>query len=89
MVLETLNPFNMRILFFAHLQALFGSPEIDLPVDTPVSTDRLWALLTERCPDLARHRATTRLARNQSFVGEETVFHPGDEVALIPPVSGG
>jgi molybdopterin converting factor small subunit len=33
--------------------------------------------------------ATMRAAVNYSFVGNTTELHDGDEVALIPPVSGG
>ena len=35
------------------------------------------------------HRANTRLARNWEYTDRETRFTDGDEVALIPPVSGG
>jgi len=45
--------------------------------------------LVERWPALAAHRANTRLARNGAYAGESEIFGADDEVALIPPVSGG
>jgi molybdopterin converting factor small subunit len=49
----------------------------------------LWELLLARWPGLAAYRAQTRLARNGVYAGANEVFADSDEVALIPPVSGG
>jgi molybdopterin synthase catalytic subunit len=40
-------------------------------------------------PRLAGHRATMLLAVNHSVAGSDRVLREGDEVALLPPVSGG
>ena len=40
-------------------------------------------------PGLAPFRGNIRLARNLEFAGFDTRFNDDDEVALIPPVSGG
>ena len=40
-------------------------------------------------PQLDGLRKVTRLAVNQAFCTEDPVLSPGDELALIPPVSGG
>jgi molybdopterin converting factor subunit 1 len=78
----------MRILFFAHLKSATGCDEIELPVDD-LDVDGLWAKLIESHPVLARFRSSVRLARNSEYVGPEARFQATDEVALIPPVSGG
>ncbi len=78
----------MRILFFAHLKELAGCAEIDLPADD-LDSEQLWARLLERIPALARVRGQTRLSRNCELAGNTTRFRANDEVALIPPVSGG
>lgn len=78
----------MRILFFAHLKNAIGSPEIDLTCDG-VDADGLWNKLIEAHPVLARFRSSVRLAKNSEYVGPEARFYETDEVALIPPVSGG
>ena len=54
-----------------------------------VDADWLWRRLIEAHPGLARHRSAVRLARNAEYAGPEERFHDADEVALLPPVSGG
>jgi molybdopterin converting factor small subunit len=78
----------MRILFLAHLKSVVGRPEIELRCDG-VDTDALWSKLIELHPALAQFRSAVRLARNSEYVGPEARFYQADEVALIPPVSGG
>ncbi len=45
--------------------------------------------LVRQYPILARWRSLTRYAINLEFVAPDTPLQDGDEVALIPPVSGG
>ena len=78
----------VRILFFAQLRGSVGSDHGEVDADG-VNQTELWRLLEERWPSLSAHRATTRLARNGAYAGPEEMFRSGDEVALIPPVSGG
>ncbi|HII40954.1 MAG TPA: MoaD/ThiS family protein, partial [Thermoplasmata archaeon] len=40
-------------------------------------------------PRLAPHRKTLKVAVNQAFADPGVVLRDGDEVALLPPVSGG
>jgi molybdopterin converting factor small subunit len=78
----------MRILFFAHLKDVTGCAEMALPCgDT--DADGLWRRLIEAHPGLEPHRPTVRLARNAEYASPESRFCDTDEVALIPPVSGG
>jgi molybdopterin synthase catalytic subunit len=79
----------MRVLFFAQLQDVTGCAAADLAVTTPMDREQLWATLLEKYPGLAAHRAIVRLARNWEYADAKTFFADGDEVALIPPVSGG
>ena len=51
--------------------------------------EKLWAELVRRFPKLAAHRANVRLSRNWEYADAQTQFLDTDEVALIPPVSGG
>lgn len=78
----------MRILFFAHLKGVTGCTEMTLAGDG-VDADELWRQLIAAHPNLARFRRSIRLAKNAEYVGPEARFHAGDQVALIPPVSGG
>lgn len=79
---------GMRILFFAQLREVCGVAEAELAVDG-VEAAGLWEMLVARWPGLAAQRVSVRLARNGVYAGEGEIFLEGDEVALIPPVSGG
>ena len=50
---------------------------------------RLMQSFFEAFPELDGLRQVTRLAVNQSFCTEDLELDPSDELALIPPVSGG
>ncbi len=79
----------MRVLFFAQLTDATGCDSIDLTVSSPLNSEQLWKILIEKFPALADHQKNVRLARNWEYAAAETQFSNADEVALIPPVSGG
>jgi molybdopterin converting factor small subunit len=63
--------------------------EISWEGDGALSGQEFWALLDARFPRLAASRSGMRLARNLEYLPEDGTVRPGDEVAVIPPVSGG
>jgi molybdopterin converting factor small subunit len=81
-----------QILLFGKLKDAFGSPTIDWP-GSPTTVAELRAGLIARNPDLAGLLAarSMRIAVNQELVSDEAGWRlsPGDEVALMPPLSGG
>ncbi len=79
----------MRVLFFAQLKDATGCESVELETSSPMAVEKLWAELVRRFPKLAAHRSNVRLARNWEYAGPDAVFGENDEVALIPPVSGG
>ena len=79
----------MKIRFFAHLQTEAGCAELSLPAGNGITGDELWLMLDEKIPGIIRHKKLTRLARNHVYAIPGEIFRSGDEVALIPPVSGG
>lgn len=78
----------MRILLFAHLRDVAGCAEMNLPL-SDIDVEGLWRELTRACPRMAVFQSSVRLARNGVYVGVEERFCESDEIALIPPVSGG
>jgi molybdopterin converting factor subunit 1 len=78
----------MRILFFAHLKTVVGRAEIDLATGD-VNVEQFWHKLLEAQPALQPFRTSVRLARNSEYVGPNASLSDTDEIALIPPVSGG
>lgn len=79
----------MRILFFAQLKDATGCASTEIKPAMPLNTDQLWMELLKAFPKLTTHRASVRLARNQEYAASDAKFSGDDEVALIPPVSGG
>jgi molybdopterin converting factor subunit 1 len=79
----------MRVLLFAQLKDHTGLSEFELALPGPTTMDDLWRLLITTHPRLEPYRASTRLARNGEYADKNTSFLDTDEVALIPPVSGG
>lgn len=79
----------MTLLYFAQARRVTGFASEILDAPTPLTADQLWAELLRRHPDLAPLHPVIRLARNGEFAASDTLFHPTDEIALIPPVSGG
>ena len=79
---------RMRVFFFAQLKEVTGIDRAEISGEG-LDADKLWAKLIERWPGLKAHRSNTRLARNGAYADRGEMFAGDDEVALIPPVSGG
>jgi len=79
----------MRILLFAHLKDAAGGPMIELDAPRALTVDELWQQLIAACPALAAHRHVARVACNCEYTPPDARFSNADELALIPPVSGG
>jgi molybdopterin converting factor subunit 1 len=79
----------MRVLFFAQLKDVTGCDAVELALPSPLNCEQLWKLLIEKFPALASHQKNVRIARNWEYADVKTIFANGDEIALIPPVSGG
>lgn len=80
---------TITVKLFAAYQEAYGVPELilEVPSQTTVS-DILDQLISER-PQLNQLRNLTRFGVNLQFVEPENILQNGDEVVLIPPVSGG
>ncbi len=79
----------MKILFFSQARNLAGCSECSWNPKGAQTAESLWTHLLEQYPELKKIRSQTRLARNGELANAATCFQKGDEVALIPPVSGG
>jgi len=79
----------MRVLFFAQLKDVTRCEEIAWSEAGLMTGAQIWERLAQQWPALDPFRSTTRLARNCEFVPVDALFNRDDEVALIPPVSGG
>ena len=78
---------TIRVLLFAYLRERAGEREVSLDVAEGVSVGEVWELLCARHERFAEARP--RFARNQVYVDKVETLHDNDELAIIPPVSGG
>ena len=80
----------VQVRLFAMLRERAGrdSLELELP-DGATVADAMALLAREPGLDELLGQLPVRAARNREYVGEEEPLEPGDELALIPPVSGG
>ena len=79
----------MTVLYFAHARRITGVSQEEIPASAPLSASAFWDLLIQRHPDLVLLRSSSRLARNNDFLTSAAHIEPTDEIAIIPPVSGG
>ena len=77
---------RVRVLYFAVLRDAAGTDEDALDA---ASTDEIFDRASALHPALAGYRSVTRIARNARFVDAAEALADGDEIALLPPVSGG
>lgn len=80
---------RVRVLLFAALAQRLGTREEWLELPSGASAGAVWARMLERAPDLGELGRTVLLAVNSEFCGAATPLREGDEVALLPPMSGG
>ncbi|GIP38279.1 molybdenum cofactor biosynthesis protein D/E [Paenibacillus sp. J31TS4] len=83
---------ELSIRLFAGLRDRFGRPELTVeiePAELPLTADRLRRLLAGRYPEEASAILAAFVAKNQAYAPPHEPVEEGDELALIPPVSGG
>lgn len=80
---------HIQLKLFAVYQETLGLSEMEQQL--PIGSTAIQALdqLIAQHPELAQWRSITRLGVNLNFVEPDTVLQDGDELVLIPPVSGG
>lgn len=79
----------MKVLYFAQARNLADTIDEEMNLPNPLSLEEVWDLLIQRHPSLITIRPNTRISRNHEFASTTTRFQNEDEIALIPPVSGG
>lgn len=79
----------IRVRLFAIQRELAGAREVPLDLPAGATVEDAWTAIASRYPVLAPGRASLRFARNGDYAEPGTTLEDGDEVAFIPPVSGG
>jgi molybdopterin synthase sulfur carrier subunit len=85
----TQNSINVTVKLFAIYQEVYQQEEIILSTQEKTPISEILNTIIEEKPVLKKWRNLTRFAVNFDFVDEDYILQDGDEIALIPPVSGG
>ena len=80
---------RVTVRLFARLRDLAGTGELVREVAEPATVQTVWRSLTAEMPSLAQYEGTMSVAVNAEYSRMAAALHDGDEVAFLPPVSGG
>ncbi len=80
---------RVTIRLFARLREIAGAGELTREVPGGATVGAVWKALAAEFPAMARYEATISSAVNADFAPMSAALADGDEVAFLPPVSGG
>ena len=80
---------RVTVRLFARLRDIAGSGELQREVPENADAETVWRSLAEQYPSLPDYRRVVSCAVNAEYASFTTPLRDGDEVAFLPPVSGG
>lgn len=80
---------RVTVRLFARLRDLAGAGELVRDLSEPATVQTVWSALVAETPSLAEYEKTMSVAVNAEYSRMAAVVKDGDEVAFLPPVSGG
>ncbi len=86
---EELVKQSVSIKLFASLRQAMNSDEIQIDLDKEITVLQMKTILFENFPNLEKSNIPFYVAVNHKYVTDSDVITTNDEIALIPPVSGG
>jgi molybdopterin converting factor subunit 1 len=82
-------PFTARVLLFSILREHAGADALEITLPAGATAADALRAAAQQLPLLAEHPGAARVAVNRTYASDETPVRPGDELALLTPVSGG
>jgi molybdopterin converting factor subunit 1 len=80
---------RVTVRLFARLHDLTGTGEVIRELPAPATAHAVWKALVAEWPALREYEKTMSVAVNAEYARMTTDVHDGDEIAFLPPVSGG
>jgi molybdopterin converting factor subunit 1 len=80
---------RVTVRLFARLRDIAGSSELAREVAPGATVRTVWRELTGEYPRFADYERSISTALNADYARMDAEVHDGDEVAFLPPVSGG
>ena len=80
---------RVTVRLFARLRDIAGVPELTRTVPAGATIGTVWQGLVAEHPGFAEYERSISSAVNADYARMDQAVHDGDEVAFLPPVSGG
>jgi molybdopterin converting factor subunit 1 len=80
---------RVTVRLFARLRDIAGAPELAREVPAGSTIRDVWRQLAGEFPQLAEYERSMSAAVNADYARMDREVRAGDEVAFLPPVSGG
>lgn len=80
---------HVTVRLFARLRDIAGTGELTRELPVGATAGVLWESLADEYAELAAYRDTVSTAVNEEYSKMSQALADGDEVAFLPPVSGG
>jgi len=81
----------ITIKYFASLRDIAEKEEDSLDIKNPITIDQLSDIISKTAPKMGAiiREKKVMISVNQEMASADTIIHDGDEVAFLPPFSGG
>lgn len=79
----------VTVRLFARLREIVGGRDARLELPEGATAGDVWRMLTGRYPELDAYTPSVSCAINEEYARLTDTLRDGDEVAFLPPVSGG
>ena len=80
---------KIKVKFFASFREAVGKSEVDVDIKEKTDISRLLEILKTEHPELGKLIEPVIVSVNREYATYDTILKDGDEVAILPPVSGG
>lgn len=81
---------RVKVLYFAYVREVAGTSNEEFMLTEPAYIADIFSKVTAAHPRIAQLNEVIKIALNRKIILQRrTVLNDGDEVALIPPVTGG
>jgi molybdopterin converting factor subunit 1 len=80
---------RVTVRLFARLRDIAGASELTREVAPGATIQSVWRELAGEYPELIRYERSISSAVNADYAAMDQVVRDGDEIAFLPPVSGG
>jgi len=80
---------KVKVLLFAQMKEDAGASQLDIELETGSTVGDVWESVLQSFPKYRGLNSSVAFAVNAEYANKTSTVNEGDEVAVIPPVSGG